>query len=203
MLELDAYLDRLASADPTPGGGSAAALVGAMAAALLAMVARITLAGAKLAAVHPEAQAIAARADDLRARFVAARPRDEAAYQAVVSAQALPRGNDAEKAERTERLQAALAAAAGVPLEVCGLAAETLALCERTARLRNAHLMSDVECALRFARASLDAGIANVRVNHRFIKDTAVVSAQAQQLAVLVAAARESEAHALPAIAEH
>ena len=76
-MEFEAYLDALASADPTPGGGSAATLVGAMAAALCAMVARISLTSAKLAPVHAEAAAIAADADKLRRRFVALRPIDE------------------------------------------------------------------------------------------------------------------------------
>ena len=201
MLDFNSYLDRLASADPTPGGGSAAALSGAMAAALCAMVARITLQSAKLAPVHGEAAAIAADADALRAEFLAARLADEAAYGAVVAAQALPKATDDEKAERTARLQTALTGAAEAPLATAALGAEAMALAERAARLHNLHLMSDVDCALRLARATLDAAVANVQVNHRFLKNAETVTAQARRLAAILDAAHESESRALVIVA--
>ena len=74
-MEFEAYLDALASADPTPGGGSAATLVGALAAALCAMVARVTMSTPKLAPLHEEAAAVAEDADDLRRRFMELRPK--------------------------------------------------------------------------------------------------------------------------------
>lgn len=200
-MEFEAYLEALASADPTPGGGSAATLVGALAAALCAMVARISLASPKLAPVHAAAAAIAADADDLRRHFVDLRPLDEAAFQAVVVAQALPRATDAQKDERRAQLQRALVRAAEAPLEAAVAATDAFALVARTADLRNANLMSDVDCALRFARAAFDASVANVEVNHRFITDGAVVAAQRERLAVLSRAARDFEARAAGVIA--
>jgi formiminotetrahydrofolate cyclodeaminase len=200
-MEFEAYLDALASADPTPGGGSAATLVGALGAALCAMVARITLASPKLAPVHDAAAAVAADADALRGHFVALRPHDEAAFQAVVAAQALPRATDDQKAERQARLQQALIGAAEAPLEATRRATELFALAARTAELHNANLMSDVDCALRFARAAFDASVANVEVNHRFIKDAAVVAEQCGRLAELKHAAHESESRALAIVA--
>ena len=197
MLDFTAYLDRLASSEPTPGGGSAAALTGAMAAALLAMVARITLGSAKHTPVHGLARRIVVEADALRADLQAAQPIDEAAYAAVVAAQTLPRATDEEKRERTERLQTALAGAAEAPLAVAGLAAQTIRLAEMTAALENAHLMSDVECALRLARAALDASAANVKVNHRFLKNAEVISAQASRLAALLDTATAAERRTL------
>jgi formiminotetrahydrofolate cyclodeaminase len=192
-MEFEAYLDALASADPTPGGGSAATLVGAMAAALCAMVARITMGSAKLAPVHEEAAAIAADADDLRRRFVEQRPLDEAAFEAVVRAQAMPRATETEQAARRERLQHALAGAAEAPLEAARLATDAFALTARTAELHNANLMSDVDCAMHFARAAFDASAANVEVNHRYITDPATVAQQRDRLATLARAAREFE----------
>ena len=192
-MEVEAYLDALASADPTPGGGSAATLVGALAAALCAMVARITLGAPKLAPVHTEAVAIAADADDLRRRFVELRPLDEAAFRAVVAAQALPRVTEAEKSARREQLQRALVGAAEAPLESARLATDAFALTARTAELHNANLMSDVDCALHFARAAFDASAANVEVNHRYITDATVVAQQRDRLATLNRAAREFE----------
>jgi methenyltetrahydrofolate cyclohydrolase len=192
-MDFEAYLDALASADPTPGGGSAATLVGALAAALCAMVARITVHSPKLAAVHGEAAAIVADADELRRRFVEVRPLDEAAFQAVVAAQGLPRGADAEKNARAAALQTALAGAAEAPLEAARLATDAFALTARTAELHNANLMSDVDCAMRFARAAFDASVANVEVNHRYITDAAIVAQQRERLATLARAAREFE----------
>jgi formiminotetrahydrofolate cyclodeaminase len=188
-MDLDAYLGALASREPAPGGGSAATLVGALAAALCAMVARITAAAPKHAAVHADAEAIAVDADALRARFLELRPLDEAAFAGVVAAQALPRATDDERAARTAALQRALAHAAEVPLDVAGEAVATFALAERTAALGNAHLMSDVACALHFARAALAAAGENVRVNHRFLRDEALVAAQTERLATLDAQA--------------
>jgi formiminotetrahydrofolate cyclodeaminase len=192
-MEFEAYLDALASADPTPGGGSAATLVGALAAALCAMVARITTASPKLASVHEEAAAIVADADDLRRRFVELRPVDEAAFRAVVTAQALPRGTESDKAVRTAALQRALIGAAEAPLEAARLATDAFALTARTAELHNANLMSDVDCAMHFARAAFDASAANVEVNHRYIKEPATVAQQRDRLATLARAAREFE----------
>ena len=192
-MEFEAYLDALASADPTPGGGSAATLVGALAAALCAMVARITMGSPKLAPVHEQAAAIAGDADDLRRRFVEQRPLDEAAFEAVVRAQAMPRATEAEQAARRERLQAALVGAAEAPLEAARLATDAFALTARTAELHNANLMSDVDCAMHFARAAFAASAANVEVNHRYITDAATVALQRDHLATLARAAREFE----------
>jgi formiminotetrahydrofolate cyclodeaminase len=181
-VELETYLDGLASAAPTPGGGSAATVVAALGAALLAMVARITLESARLAGVHDAARAVAADADRLRAAFIADRPRDEAAYGAVVAAMALSRATEPERERRTAALQAALTGAAEAPLEVAERCAAAMAVAARAAALENRHLMSDVECAVRFLHAAFEAGAANVRVNHDFLHDPAVVAAQRRRL---------------------
>ena len=195
---IDAYLDRLASADPTPGGGSAATLVGALGAALCAMVARITAASERHVAVRDEAAAIAEAADVLRDRLQAARALDEAAYGRVVEASALPKGNDEKKRARTEALQSALIGAAEAPLAVAGLCAEGVELAARAGALGNTHLVSDVECALHFFRAALAASVANVRINHRFIKDAEIVLAQEERLVAIVNAAHETLDRVLP-----
>ena len=189
---IDTYLDRLASAEPTPGGGSAATLVGAMGAALCAMVARITARSPRLAAVRAAAEATVTDADRLRERFAAARPIDEAAYAAVVKAGALPKASEHEKLIRTAELQRALIGAAEAPLAVAGMCAEGIVLAQRAAALGNAHVISDVECALHFFRAALASSVANVRINHRFIKDEAVVQRQNERLVAIVTAAHEN-----------
>jgi formiminotetrahydrofolate cyclodeaminase len=195
---IDAYLDRLASADPTPGGGSAATLVGALGAALCAMVARITADGKRYAAVRDEARTIAGAADALRERLAAARPLDEAAYGAVVAASALPKGSDDEKRARSAALQSALVGAAEAPLVAAGLCAEGIALAARANALGNTHLVSDVECALHFFRAALASSVANVRINHRFITEREVVRAQDERLVAIVGIAHETLERLLP-----
>jgi methenyltetrahydrofolate cyclohydrolase len=195
---IDAYLDRLASDEPTPGGGSAATLVGALGAALCAMVARITAGNRRYAAVRAEAGAIAAAADALRERFRAAQTLDEAAYDRVVEASALPKGTDQQQQARTAALQRALVGAAEAPLAASGLCAEGIALADRANALGNAHLVSDVECALHFFRAALAACVANVRINHRFIKDADVVQAQDERLVAIVTTAHETLERLLP-----
>ena len=200
MNGIDAYLDRLASAGPTPGGGSAATLVGAFGAALCAMVARITAGNDRYGSVRAPALAIVAAADALRERFAAARPLDEAAYERVVAASALPKVTDDEKRSRTAALQAALVGAAEAPLAAAGLCAEGIALAERANALGNTHLASDVECALHFFRAALAGSVANVRINHHFIKDAAIVRAQEERLVAIVEAASGTLHQLLPAL---
>jgi formiminotetrahydrofolate cyclodeaminase len=195
---IDAYLDRLASAGPTPGGGSAATLVGALGAALCAMVARITAGNDRYASVRAEALAIASAADALRERFAAARPLDEAAYERVVAASALPQTTDEHKRARTASLQTALVGAAEAPLAAAGLSAEGIALAQRANALNNTHLVSDVECALHFFRAALAGSVANVRINHHFIKDAAIVQAQEERLVAIVDEASATLRRLLP-----
>jgi len=80
-----------------------------------------------------------------------------------------------------------------VPLHVAARALEAFNLAERTARLRNPHLNSDVACALHFARATLDAAAANVRVNHRYLRDAAIVEGQHERLTAIERRATERE----------
>lgn len=195
---IDAYLDRLASAAPTPGGGSAATLVGALGAALAAMVARITAESPRHAARRDDAQAIVAEADALRERFRAAQTLDEEAYGAVVAASALPKTTAADEQARTVALQRALAGAAEAPLAASGLCAEGIALAARANALGNAHLVSDVECALHFFRAALAGCVANVRINHRYITDAELVQAQDERLVAIVTTAHETLERLLP-----
>ena len=177
-MELDTYLERLASDAPTPGGGSAATIVAALAAALVEMVARITGKNPAFERHAGLATSIAERAAALRAALVTARGEDEAAYTRVVDAMALPKQTADEKTARTEALQRALAGAAAVPLHAASLAVRALDLSNDVAALGNAHLVSDVTCAAAFARAALEASAANVRINHAFLRDTELVASQ-------------------------
>ena len=115
-------MEALASERPTPGGGSAATLVTALGAALVAMVARLTHQNAKHAAHHALAAEIATKADGVRARALRARTEDEVAYGGVVTATGLPRSTPDERSARTAAIQAALGDAARAPLHAAELA---------------------------------------------------------------------------------
>lgn len=182
-MELEEYLAALASAAPTPGGGSAATIVAALGAALVAMVARVTQKNAKFAASHPLAEDIAKKADGVRARAERARVLDETAYAHVVDATALPKATPEERTARTAAVQAALAAAAQAPLRAAELAKLVAILTARALDFDNRHLASDLGCAAEFANAALAASALNVRVNHAFMKDRTAIDAGERELA--------------------
>jgi formiminotetrahydrofolate cyclodeaminase len=187
MDTLESYLEALASAQPTPGGGSAAAMSGALAAALIAMVARITEAGPKFALRASEAAALAAHADALRAALLRARAEDESAFAAVIAAGALPRGSDAEKAARTAALQVALREASAAPLHAAHLALDVLRAGDAALGLENRNLASDVGCAAEFAAAAIAGAAYNVRANHPYMKDGALIASQNDELGAIEA----------------
>ncbi|MGH2463724.1 MAG: cyclodeaminase/cyclohydrolase family protein, partial [Candidatus Limnocylindria bacterium] len=117
---------RLASKAPVPGGGSASALSGALAAALVEMVCELTVGRPEYEDVDPVARQIGAAAGELRGSLLAAAEEDAAAYLAVVAARRLPRDTDDEKATRRGAIGEASVAATDVPLRVARLAAEVL-----------------------------------------------------------------------------
>jgi formiminotetrahydrofolate cyclodeaminase len=181
-MNVDEYLDELASPSPTPGGGSACAFVGANGAALVSMVARITLRSQKFSAVHAQATIFAKRADELRHELRAAGTADEQAYGAVRTALAMPKDTEEEKALRAERRDAALAVAAEAPLHIAELAAQVATLSEAALSLGNQMLESDLVCAVEFSLAAANAASANVLINHRSMKDDELIAAQRERL---------------------
>ena len=149
------------------------------------MVSRITADNPKYVEHLAEASLIVIHADGLRGKLLDARVADERAYGEVVTAMALPRATDDEKRARTQRLQAALAEAARVPLESAATIVAVLGLATRVRAFNNTNLMSDVVCAAAFGRAALEASAANVRVNHHFLKDAPLIAEQERALAEL------------------
>ncbi len=182
MESLDAYASQLASEAPVPGGGSAAAVVAGLGAALVAMVARICAANPKYETHAGTAREIVAESDTLRERLAAARERDERAFAAVVTAQRLPKASLEEKAARTTALEAALRAAAEAPLDSAEMALRVLQLADRVLRIPNRNLAGDAGCGAEFAFAALAACAYNVRVNHRYMRDAEAIAAQSDLL---------------------
>jgi formiminotetrahydrofolate cyclodeaminase len=179
---LDAYLERLASDAAVPGGGSAAALVASFGAALTAMVARIARRNAKNFSSTEALDAIVERSDALRAELADARLRDEAAFAAVVAAQALPKQTETEKTMRRQAMDDALARAAAEPLRAAALSLNVLELLQKLLEFQIQALRSDVGSAAEFASAALASCAYNVRINHRFMHDSEVVARQEEAL---------------------
>jgi len=151
--------------------------VAAAGAALVAMVARICAGNPKYGEHATLLERTLADAERLREEFAAARVRDETAYERVVAAQALAPGDG-----RRAQLDAALFAAAAVPLESAGHALHGLHLASDLLAVGNRSLASDVGCAAEFFGAAIAACAYNVLVNHRYMKERDGTSEQAQQL---------------------
>ena len=159
------FLDDLASASPTPGGGSAAAFSAAQAAALTAMVARLTLGKAKYASVEEEMGQILEKAEGLRAELTAAIQEDADSFEGVMQAFKLPKDSPKEKSARQNAIQAATLVAAQVPLRTCRLALQVMHLASVAAEFGNLNAVTDAWSAVEFAFASLASAAANVRIN--------------------------------------
>ena len=185
------FLDALASSAPTPGGGSAAAYNAAMAAALVAMVANLTIGRKKYAEVEAEMVDVLKQADTIRLNMMQAVEADAAAYNKVMDAYKLPKENDVEKAARSEAIQAATLVAAQVPLSVAQTCASLLPLACEVAEKGNANAITDAASALTFANAAMTAALLNVEINLSSLKDEAFVAMAKEEKAKLRKAAAE------------
>lgn len=165
------YLARLASREPTPGGGAAAALHAAQGAALVAMVARYTT-GTKYEQ-HAELVArIISSADGLVAQALRLADADQHAFQGVIDAYKLPTGTDDLKAARTASIQDALVQAAKTPAQLILLAGAVVDLATELFEVANANVISDVAAAVDAARAAATTARVNIDINVVAIKDT-------------------------------
>src|SRR5579859_3881056 len=114
---IDAFLDRLASGDPTPGGGSAAAVMGAAGAALVSMVCNVSIGKKGCEAAEPELRAVLEQSERLRRRLQAMVEDDVSAFDGLMAAYKRPKTTEDEKAKRADAIQASLARATQVPLD--------------------------------------------------------------------------------------
>jgi glutamate formiminotransferase/formiminotetrahydrofolate cyclodeaminase len=159
------FLESLAAGTPAPGGGSAAAYAGAMAAALLAMVARVTIGKKKYASVEDRMKEIEQRAESLRAELSAAVDEDAAAFEGVMAAYRLPKDDPESETRRTEAIEAATLHAAQVPLNVARKAEEILQISGDVVVYGNINAISDAGSAAALAGACLNGAALNVRIN--------------------------------------
>ncbi len=162
---MDSWIDQLASVNPTPGGGSAAAHAGALAGALVAMVGRLTAGKKAYAHVDAEFRELTGRADALRAELRRLVDVDAAAFDRVSAAYKLPKNTEPEKAARVAAIDAALLGAAVVPCGVCRAAAEVAGLARRAAQAGNKNTVSDAAVAAALALAAARGAAYNVGIN--------------------------------------
>lgn len=197
---LQLFLDELASAQSTPGGGSASALSGAIAASLASMVARLTLARADYSSAHVEIQAILQQTEQLRERFQRLMLEDIEAYGRLAAAFKMARATSEEKAERVKSIQARLVEAALVPLAMIESAAELVRWCGRIARIGNANVLSDVATGTILAQAAATGAAEMVRVNLKAMKDQERIKALRERLEHALAEVEEQARQARSAV---
>ncbi len=161
-----AYVERMASGEPAPGGGAAGALQAALGAALLAMSARYST-GSEHAADA------AARAEALIPRALGLADADAEAFGALSEAYTLPHDSDEEKAERSRAVQEATAGAARPPRELIGVGAEVVGLARELTGWCNPNVLSDVAAASEAARSAVATALVTLEINVRSLKDAA------------------------------
>jgi methenyltetrahydrofolate cyclohydrolase len=179
-----AFWKVLDPADNTTGGGSASAIAGAMAAALVAMVGRLSRskAGAADPSFYDET---CAAAEDLSRALLDGSRDDSQAFEGVRAAFGLPKGTDEEKQARLDAIQAAWLRAARVPLDNAERCAAVLNLAHRLEGRSNPNVASDLACALHLAHAGMLGCIENVKINLPAIRDPQAAGVLSERLQAL------------------
>ncbi|MBU1672738.1 MAG: cyclodeaminase/cyclohydrolase family protein [Actinobacteria bacterium] len=170
-----AYLDRLASKAPEPGGGSASALAAAIGAALVSMVADLTVGKEKYADVQDRIAALLEECESVRGRLQELVQEDTEVYAVLSGAFKMPRDTDEQKEERTREVQAALREATMVPYAIAEQCLQVIKLSELAAEIGNVGAVSDAGCAALLAEACAQCAALNVKINLRSINDEAFV----------------------------
>lgn len=174
---LESFLASLASSAPTPGGGGASALAGAVAAALGRMVGSLTLGKARYAAVQDDILALNARADALISNLLSLMDQDAEAFAPLARAYALPKDTEAERSAKAEVLEAALVFAVQPPLSIMRACAEAVELLEQYEQKGSVMALSDVGCGASLAKAAIVSASLNVFINTKSMLDRAKADA--------------------------
>ena len=173
-LKTSEFVDLLASDAPAPGGGSAAALEGALGAALTAMVCGLTVGKKKYAEYQELAEEAQKKATDLKARFVDVMDRDTEAFNVVSAAFGMPKATEEEKVARSAAIQKGLEGCTKTPFEMMELAVETLELTASILGKSNDSAASDLGVSALSLRAAIQGAWLNVLINIGSLKDTAL-----------------------------
>ena len=187
--QLQTFLDQLASKASTPGGGSAAAIMAAMGAALVSMVANLTVGKQKYQDVEEEMQGFLERSEDMRSRLTGMIQADIDVFDKVMTAYGMARETDTEKAARSEAIQSALKEATDVPLACAQLCADVIELCRPVAEKGNLNVISDAGVAVLAAHAALRSAALNVYINIGGIRDQEFVQDRRNKLEFVLSGA--------------
>jgi formiminotetrahydrofolate cyclodeaminase len=187
--EIEQFLAALASQSATPGGGSAAAIIGAMGAALVSMVCNLTIGKKKYAEVEGDMQDVLAKSETLRRKLIGMIEADVRAFDAVMGAYGMPKESDADKAARGEAIQAALKQATDVPLACARAAREVIDIAATASDKGNLNVISDAGVGVLAGYAALRSAALNVFTNARMITDKTFAEAKLKELNQLLAGA--------------
>ncbi|PKP55853.1 methenyltetrahydrofolate cyclohydrolase [Candidatus Atribacteria bacterium HGW-Atribacteria-1] len=168
------FLDELASNSPTPGGGSVAALAGALGAALISMVGNLTVGKKKYEDVEEDIKKIISSSEKLHYELSQLIEEDVKVFNNFMATYKMPKETEDEKKVRAEKIQESLIKAAKVPLKVAYKCLDILSLSKEVAEKGNINVVSDAGVAVLMAEAALESAILNVKINLKMIRDEKV-----------------------------
>ena len=180
-LTIKEFINKVISNDPVPGGGSVSALNGALAGALAAMVANLTIGRKKYAEVNDIMVELSSRFEKLSSRLIEDVDRDSDAYNRVFAAFKMPKETDEEKQARSEAIQRETQNAAQVPMEVARAVYEVLPMIDTVAQKGNSNAVTDACVSMMCARTAILGALLNVRINLTSIKDETFVNAMREE----------------------
>jgi len=201
-LSIREFLAALASSAPTPGGGTAAAIAGAMGAALAEMVCGLTLSREKFAPVHDAMRSLSEAALRAREDFLVLAREDSEAYDAVLAARRLAKETEVEKQARAHAIESAGRLATGVPMRTARTAAGLLARLPELVAKGNPNALSDAGAAALILSAAAAGALLNVGINLPGISDTAFVEDMRRETTAIQAETRRLGANVLAEVAK-
>jgi glutamate formiminotransferase/formiminotetrahydrofolate cyclodeaminase len=193
------FVDEVSRDTPAPGGGSVAALAGALGGALAGMVANLSVGKGEFDPHYAKLSDLAARAQAIKDALVKGVDEDTQAFDLVIEAMRMPKDTEAERAERAAAMEAGYKAATLVPLQTVKGCRDALLLCKEMSGLADPEMVSDVGTGAHMARAGAYAAAYNVRINLRHISDPDFVEKLGSEVGELLA---ECEALSAAAVAE-
>ena len=183
---IEVFLDELASKAATPGGGSAAAVMGAQSAALTSMVCNLTLGKPKYAEVETQMQELLAKSERLRQTLIGMIKADVEVFDRLMACYGMAKETDAEKTQRSAAIQAVLKEATEVPLACAKACAEAIAFSRIAADKGNLGVISDAGVAVMAGYAGLKSAALNVYINAGSLKDRKFAEAKLAELAEIL-----------------
>jgi len=187
QVTIDVFAEKLASKEPVPGGGGAAALVASLGVALATMVANYSIGKKAFLGMEPKHQEIIDKSSDLRIKLLSLIDEDAENFKPLSKAYGLPTSTDEEKAEKEKVLQAALKVAADGPIKMVEYIYESIKLQEELVDMSTKIIISDVGCGVQMLKAALFSANLNVIVNMNSIKDEAYVAEISSKTSKMVA----------------